>query len=514
MGLVLLAGPVSAEDIWFAKDPGAFPPPDDSTHYPSADAACRAGYDEEKPRFEGNEDWEHMLPYEAPQLYETNPFFYDCTVRYTYKLSGPWETAYLSHLIVMAGDTCPDGLMLDVVAGACESPDDFKARRQMGNPNNNPNNDPNDCKGNPINAAIGNKFEAETDFLDEDGELAFLRFYNGLDGKWRHSYSASILFAGNTASLTFDDGRISLFAVNGSTATGEPSERGLLNQSGQTWVYSGPDNQTLTFDTLGRLVSVRNPAGQTSKVAYGYDSDFNNLVTVTDSRGHKLSWTEDAGGVMSKMATGSLTVAYEYSTTGQLVSATRQVAGKSMMRAYVYEDVNDPDRLTGLIDERGVRFATWTYDDQGRAVSSEHAGGADKVTIAYVDDSTTKVTNALGHTVTYTYAVAAGTRRMTYVQGEPAPGCPISNSSFTYDARGQIATKTDARGYVTTFVYDALGRETSRTEAKGTADERVTTTTWDGTSFRPKTVTTADRIATYSYDTTGRLTSTVVSARH
>lgn len=97
---------------------------------------------------------------------------------------------------------------------------------------------------------------------------------------------------------------------------------------------------------------------------------------------------------------------------------------------------------------------------------------------------------------------------MTSVSGAPAPGCPISNSSFTYDARGQIATQTDALGHITAFAYDTQGRITSKTEAKGTAQQRVTTTTWDGTSFRPKTVTTADRVTTYSYDTQGRLLST------
>jgi len=511
-GMALLAGPVAAEDYWFALDPGTYPVPEDLTHYASADEACKKAYADEEPQFEGK-DWEHILPYESPELRETNPFFYNCNVSYTYNLFGNWTTVAIPHLIAMAGDSCPDGLMLDVYAGQCESPEDFNRRRQMGDPNNSPNNDPNDCQGNPINAAIGNKFELETDFVDDDGELAFRRYYNGLGRQWRHSYSASLLVAGNTVSITFDDGRISLFTVSGTTATGEPSERGLLTQSRGTWTYSGPDNQTLTFNSLGQLTSVRSPMGLTSRVAQGYDSDFNTQVTVTDSRGHVLKWTEDTSGKLAKMTAGALVVTYVYSDAGLLTSASRQVAGKTTSRTYVYDDPNDSALLTGLVDERGIRFATWSYDDQGRAVSSEHAGGTDKVTITYVDDATTKVTNALGHTVTYTYTVAAGTRRMSHVQGEPVPGCPISNSSFTYDARGQIATKTDALGHVTAFVYDAQGRETSRTEAQGTPEERVTTTTWDGTSFRPKTVTTPDRVTTYTYDTKGRLTSTSVGAR-
>ena len=38
-------------------------------------------------------------------------------------------------------------------------------------------------------------------------------------------------------------------------------------------------------------------------------------------------------------------------------------------------DTTFPNLLTGIIDENGVRFATWTYDSLARATSSQHAGG-------------------------------------------------------------------------------------------------------------------------------------------
>ncbi|WP_369928413.1 DUF6531 domain-containing protein [Xanthomonas sp. NCPPB 2632] len=514
--LALLVAPTAeAVDFWFALDTSSDPPPADTVHYTTVEAACKAAYAADKAYFEGRQSQE-LLAYVPPTFEQgsANAPLYNCNQNWQYTIDGSsWTLDYLPHLITRQGDACPSGLVYDLVAGQCESIDDFNRRRQMGDPNDNPNNDPNDCQGNPVNAAIGNKFELETDFEDQDGELAFHRYYNGLDGGWRHSYGATLAVGSTSASLTFDDGRVSLFVINGSVVTGEPSERGSLASKNGVWTYSGPDNRTMTFDGQGQLSSVRLPDGRTSTIKHGYDADFNPQVTVTGSQGRSLVWTEDTSGNLATLTVSGLSVTYAYGVPGQLLSATRVQSGKTTSRSYLYEVSGNPALLTGITDERGVRFATWAYDDQGRAVSSEHAGGAEKVTIAYNADGTTTVTNALGHVVTYTYALAAGTMRMSKVVGSPVPGCPISDSSFTYDARGQIATQADALGHITAFAYDTQGRITTKTEAKGTAQERVTTTAWDGTSFRPKTVTTPDRVTTYTYDTKGRLTGTKVSVR-
>lgn len=438
---------------------------------------------------------------------------YSCNQNTAYESfdgSGAWVVGTtLPHWITIQGASCEEGLEFDSLAGQCESLADFNDRRQMGDPNNDPN-APCDSVGNPINMAIGSKFQRETDYVDADGELRFVRFYNGLQGKWSHTYGAILVDSKTTVEITFDDGRTSLFTVSGGLITPEPSERGTLARSGSDWLYSSPDNERLTFNSQGKLTKITSAEGLSQTITYGYDAVFHNAVTVKDSRAHTLIFTTDYSGRLLALTAPGVSATYAFSDVGLLTSVSRTLAGKTVSRGYLYEDSLRPGLLTGIIDERGVRAATWSYDGEGRAVSSEHAGGADKTSIAYGDDDTTTVTNALGHVVTYQYAVVAGTKRLMTVKGEPAPGCPISNSSFTYDGRGQIATQTDALGHVTAILYDTQGRIVSRIEAKGSADERVTTTTWDGTSFRPKTVTTSDRVVTYSYDTQGRLLSTKI----
>jgi YD repeat-containing protein len=503
-------GSAHAEKVWFSLDVTDMPPPDTAVHYETADKACKAGYDQDVSVW--NTETSTVLPYLHVRFDKSgpSPWWYWCQ---TPVLLGESTVNYIPHIVAVIGTECDEGAVLDIVAGACVAKEKDDKKKDEGDVDNQPGNHPVVCVGNPINPAIGNKFQREPDFVDEDGELAFIRFYNGLEGAWTHSYSAFLGVSDNSATLMFDDGRTALFALVGTVWTGQGPELGSLTKTGSTWTYSSPDNQTFVFNSQGQLTSVTAATGLRQTLAYGMDNEFRTVVTVKDSRGHALSWTEDYNGYLSQMVAGGVSVAYSYSPTSQLTSATKTVGAKSTTRSYVYEDARNPMLLTGIIDERGVRFATWSYDEQGRAVTSQHAGGVEKTTVEYIDDATTRVTNALGHRVTYTFQTVAGARRLTAVSGEPAPGCPVSNSSFTYDARGQTATQTDALGHVTAFVYDAQGRETSRTEAKGTADERVTTTTWDGTSFRRKTVTTPDRVTTYAYDANGRLVSTSVKAR-
>ena len=74
-----------------------------------------------------------------------------------------------------------------------------------------------------------------------------------------------------------------------------------------------------------------------------------------------------------------------------------------------------PDRtLTGIIDENGNHYATWTYDSQGRATSSQHAGGADLTKVAYNDtDGSRTVTYPLGAQFVYKFTTMQNAPKVT-----------------------------------------------------------------------------------------------------
>jgi hypothetical protein len=359
------------------------------------------------------------------------------------------------------------------------------------------------CVGNPINIAIGNKFQQETDYLPQvaDGP-SFSRTYNSLDGLWRHNYSTSIRFALGKLSLVHADGRESFFTVDGDIATAYPNETGTLVKKGSSWLYTAVNNQRFTFDASGRLLEVLTATGRKSTLSYASSE-----ITVTGDTGSMLTFKEDAQHQPISLVAPGLKIDYSYNTTGHLTKLIRSRSGQTEQRLFHYEDGRNASLLTGITDERGVRFATWAYDDQGRAISSQHSGGAGLTQVAYNDDGSSTVINELGKSTIYRYQQIGGVKRVTSIEREPSANCPESNSTYTYNERGQVLTKTDAKGLVTAFIYDNRGLETSRTEAKGTAWARTINTEWDATRFLPLRTIEPNRTTVYSYDSQGRESS-------
>ncbi|WP_407364148.1 DUF6531 domain-containing protein [Pseudomonas luteola] len=391
-------------------------------------------------------------------------------------------------------------------AGGCSASDSMtitydpviKQAKNKGKP------DPMSCQvANPINAAVGNKYQEESDYTPSGASpLAFVRSYNGFDGYWRHSFSAHLKISASSIALVHADGKETPFALSGGIATPDADELGSLVQNGSEWVYTSPEQAVSRFDSTGRLLEWRNAQGISYSLSYG-----TTRTVVTDSFGNTLSFTQDSDYQPLSLEVGDVSVAYAYDARARLIQLTRTTAQGSLTRTFHYENASYPRFLTGITDERGVRYATWTYDVQGRAISSEHAGGAEKTTLSYNADGSTTVTNELGKQTVYHYDVFQGVKKVVSIQGEPSANCPASNSTYTYNDRGQVLTKTDANGNVTQYSYNDRGLEVSRTEGYGTAEARTVTTEWDASRFLPVKVVEAGRTTTYSYDSQGRLLS-------
>lgn len=367
----------------------------------------------------------------------------------------------------------------------------------------------NPAVGNPINAAVGNKFQREIDYQNATAShLRFERTYNSFDGYWRHTYSARLAITANEIRLIRADGREIPFTLASNVATPATDELGNLQLSSGTWTYSSPDQEILRFDTQGRLTSWRTSDGR--EVALSHSGT---TVTVTADTGQTLSFSQDTKYQPLQVSAGGETIQYTYDSLRRMTKMTRSLGGSSSERAFLYENTKYPRLLTGIIDERGIRNATWTYDDYGRATSSTHDGGADKTLITYNADGSATVTNELGKKTIYRYQVIQGVKKVVAIQGEPSANCPASNSSYAYNTRGLMTSKTDNKGVVTTYTYNTRGLEATRTEASGTPQARTIQTTWHPTLFLPVEVTEPDRITTYTYDAQGRLLSSVVTPR-
>lgn len=397
--------------------------------------------------------------------------------------------------------------------------------------------DPGDCNGsggpsrgvgNPINFTTGNKYQYDRDFSIPalPGSVSLARAYNGLlPGKgifgegWTSLWEQAVFVdVGETkAVVRRADGRGDIFDYSGGAwVNTQNAATALVRAVDDSWTYTDEDDREHNFDSQGRLASILDRSGRLSTLEYVTGQ----LDSVTDSYGNTLAFAFNNGLVESVTTPGGV-YGFSYDASGNLVEViypdnTPETDTDNPRRIFHYEDTNFPNALTGITDTNEDRYATWSYDSQGRATSSAHNGGTDLHTIdyTYLDDATdsrTTVTNALGKQTTYHFTTILGVRKVTQVEGHQSTNCAAANKAYTYDTHGFLASKTDWQGNTTTYTRNTRGQELSRIEAVGTPDERTITTEWHPTFNLPTKITEPGRETVISYDANGNELSRTIT---
>lgn len=419
----------------------------------------------------------------------------------------------------------------------------------------------NNCGGNPINIGTGNKFQVEMDYAsNDDGGLRFERIYNSLGGNapdwadptaildgvgvnWRHNWQGALRFVqtGEIHAARWD-GRVTRFKQSGSVwvvkADGKES---LTALSGGGWLLTTEQNVAETYDADGKLVSIVDASGKQTTLTYSdgtsssvYDGTTTPLlpgmlVKVTDFRGRVLELRyyrtvladnsiNPKGAMLSKVVDPAGQV-YEYDYDANLNLLSVKYPGTATPRTYLYNEsaymsgTSRPFFLTGILDEAGNRYATYSYLATGRGASTQHAGGVENYGFTYPAAGQTTMTEPLLAVKTTTHQLVLG-KVLPGTVTQPCVGCGTSTSRTIYDARGNPASYVDFNGNLTCFTFDStrnleLARVEGRT--KGPNDDapctssgsttvtRTITTEWHGTWRLRKRVAEPKRITTYSY---------------
>ena len=385
--------------------------------------------------------------------------------------------------------------------------------------------------GNPCSPATGVKYQDELDYSGPIGvelrrSYASSRTYTSDsapinpafgNASWLHTYERSlhVLNSATNNGIRWiaqrHDGSLLYFLVNG-TEVHNRSDTGaaslvtpLSNNSGSDLRLVNGDVER--YNATGRLMSITTRSGVVTTITY--NSNWR-ILRISNSFGHALEFFYDAQNRLDFVrdpAAGEIHYAYDLS--GRLDAVTYPDLSQ---RHYHYEDPN-PVLLTGITDENGVRFATYGYDMQGRAIFSEHAGGAERYEFSYsgaLAPYTTVVEDPLGTTRTYSYGVVNNVYK---IQGISGPSCNSCGSAAQtiYDANGNVSQRTDFSGNVTTHSFSSpRNLETSRTEAYSTADARTMTTQWHASFRLPTLITQSGRTTAFTYDANGnQLTKTI-----
>ena len=232
-----------------------------------------------------------------------------------------------------------------------------------------------------------------------------------------------------------------------------------VDGSGNTtgWTYFDSNDETEQYDANGRLLSITNRQGMTTTLSYNPDGT---LSQVRNQFGRTLGFSYNAAGDVETITdpAGGLW-RYGYDSYGNLTTVT---GPDSKTRTYHYEQSPDRGLITGITDERGVRYATYKYDFKNRVYDETLANGAGHNVLAYLSDTTTVVTDALGTSRTYQFEEIYGNPKMKQVDEPCVSGCSNPRASaLTYDASGFVSSAKDFNGNLTLYSRNARGLETA-----------------------------------------------------
>lgn len=290
------------------------------------------------------------------------------------------------------------------------------------------------------------------------------------------------------------------------------------------------------------------------------------LLCLTDEWGRQVSFEYDVVGRISKMldpAGGQYTYEYDGVSAGcdgfpsnfacAAGNLTKVTYPDGRSRTYVYNEATQinngsacagttavaagrgalPYVLTGLIDENGSRFISWTYDCSGRATSSQLAHGVNQVKLdyTYYGSSSVSVTHSMGSVAApqstsrnYQFATFQGVAKNNYIS-DRCVECGLFQTR-SYDANGNLSLVKDWNGNYTCFAYDLTRNvETARIEGTTsssclslisssslTAPARKISTNWHPVYRKPLSIAEPKRITTFTYDDHGNvLTRTMQS---
>ena len=248
------------------------------------------------------------------------------------------------------------------------------------------------------------------------------------------------------------------------------------------WTFSTPAGEEW-YDTGGNLLKEITLTGLSHSFTNQLTQAPFSIVVTDDQTGFALTYSIVMNAGIRQVNSVTLpdevtSVVYDYQNTSPYMLHTVTYANGAI-RTYSYADINGDEtisfvennnylKLLTSIDENGVRYASWTYNADGRVLSSENGSrnsGIYKTSISYpsiVSDVVKQVviTNASGQTTTRYYTDDAnGTNQLMQSNGAVATGgCLATNSDFTYNSDGYHETTTDSLGYVAYKKHSTDGR--------------------------------------------------------
>ena len=374
------------------------------------------------------------------------------------------------------------------------------------------------CKTCPANTATtnsaanlksGNYYHSQT-VIAKPESLSFDISYNSLDttdlplGRgWTHGYNISLKESSSAITLRLGDGDNLVFTLSGSSylpPANSSDDSVIVKNSDSTYTRTFKNGLVQSFNNSGLLTAVTDSNG--NKTVITYNGSY--LSSITDPVGRKLTFTVTNGYITAIADPAGRTTSFTY--TSNLLNKVTDPAGNSWN--YVYDSNS---RMSQKTNPEGFQ-STNVYDAAGKNSAATDPEGRTKY-ITYTDSTTstitekdggiwirkydptlnapTAITDPLGNTTSYTYDSKGNLLTRT------EPGS--KTTSYTYDADNNTTSITDPLGRVTSFTYNSRGQVLTATDPKG----NVTSNSYDTKGNLLQTTDPASAVVSYSYDSKG-----------
>ncbi|GEM_PF-2975927 len=319
--------------------------------------------------------------------------------------------------------------------------------------------------------------------------FVFERYYNSnnsaSDGSlgygWSHNYNVRLIDNGSAAIVQWGDGNDDFYAVSGSAYTAdEPGLYDTLVREADPSVYTltKKDQTKYTFsiyadsdymrearlrsiiekngygiqiwpDSLGRIEWMKDTNARQYNFSYTDSTAQAKISKITDRSGRTLNFGYSNGYLTTFTNARGLNTTYQYGTSG-----------------------NSFGKLVQITLPKGNTYAVG-YDSSGRVLSQQEGNNSPlELTYNYGETGKTKVEDPLNKAVYYTHDTDFRLKRFEDSLGKIA-------ETWYEDSRSQnttLPTKIkDRRGYYTNFTYDERGNLLSKRNAK----DETTSYTYD-----------------------------------
>lgn len=257
--------------------------------------------------------------------------------------------------------------------------------------------------GGGLSLASGNSFIAQADLKIPGlgGGLALVRTWNslwpatqsafqvGLFGpNWRSNFEERVfLGADNYMKYARGDGSFWSFGYGGAgnvagwSVAAPANTVATLAQGPSYWTVTFQSGEQRLFDnTSGNLISIIDRNGNTTQLTY---DSVGRLTTVTDPASRQLTFSYANGSSLLVVGVTSSTgqsLSYAYDTHGRLTQVTNPDT------TYYTFQYNSQSLISSVTDQNGKILEAHTYDSGGRGLTSSRANGVGAITVSYASN--------------------------------------------------------------------------------------------------------------------------------